>query len=1066
VKRIKPLLLSGLLVFSQVIFGLAALSGQASAVTYPNVLKISGGVGGAESTGGTSFNGAISADGNFVAFPSHATNLIANDTNGMMDVFIRNLSNNAIERVSVDNAGQQIGANPVQTDRVGTLPSISSDSRLVSFVSPVPSLNGLPSFNYQSQIHVRDRLAGTTTLVSKAADGTVANAQSPYGKLSANGQWITFFSSGSNLVASDTNGKTDVFIKNLASGAVERISVASDGTQANGDSEFTSDSPLDISADGRFVLFASSASNLVASDTNGALTDVFLRDRQAGTTERFEPTNCATMGKNYRSGTISDDGRWVAFTATQCTTGTGGKVTLFDRQTSTLSIVNGMDDARDLSADGRYLLADNSNIFRYDRTTNVSTIYVPNSEGGSLSATGDSFSYHAQDQFSRFPIGPQPGDTNQAIDSFVYQLAAEPTPNYSYSGTLKDQNGNPLFRPSPTTIVALVDTDTGISAGHGFVNAQGQFTVVAPAGQYKLRATFSYVIANDGAGNDFDVTANGTTPIVDLQGPMANQNLVFRFVKLNIQVKDPEGNPVLAATCVDPDDGTAPQLLPDYLVTSSVAEQYCAPTNNGLVTFDVIPGSALHLHVNPDDTSLQQAFLQQPAITQDTTIEVVLPRALPPAMPQNVTAPSPTSSFPSLSWDSAETATSYKVFRDGAELDTTTDTTFTDSLVMDGPYEYTVAACNEFGCSDQSSPVTVVVYDTIGPVLGTPSWLNNPLTEGINATVTVAVNDALSDVVAGEYYMGTDPGQGNATAMNLNGNELSASFGDDLTPGTYTVFIRAKDAAGNWSAPIETQLVVEPQDTTAPVISYSLSTPPNASGWHKAPVTLTWTVEDAESAITNQMGCAQVTVNTDGTYTYFCSATSAGGTANQSVTIKYDATAPVVGHTLSTSANANGWHKANVTIDWQATDTGSGSPTDPANTVASTEAANATYTSGQSCDLAGNCAAGLVQISLDKTVPTQANFTPAMLFIVVGSQNFSIASTDSLSGVDRVEYYFDTDPEQGSGTAATHTTGNTYTGAIDTGGSNFLTPHSFFLRTRDRAGNWSTTLTRTYTEIF
>ncbi|HTE57731.1 MAG TPA: hypothetical protein VK694_03220 [Verrucomicrobiae bacterium] len=1262
-KRVKPFILAGIFVISQLALSFGVLSGQARAVTYPQAVKVSDGLSGAESNG-DSTRSALSANGAFVAFQSHANNLVAGDTNSMMDVFVKNLSTNATERVSLNDSDQQVSAASNFTDRVGSEPTISQDGRLVTFVSAVPALTGYPSFNYKNQVFLRDRQTATTQIVSSDGNGVVANAHSNFGKLSANGQWVVFYSAGTNLVSSDTNGRIDLFIKNLATGAVELVSVSSDEVQGNADTDYPHTDALDISPDGRYVLFASTASNLVASDPNGNTIDVFLRDRQTGTTERFAPTDCATMGSTYAGGTISDDGRWVAFSSQQCTTGTGGKVTLLDRQTSALTVVNGMNNATDFSADGRYLLADNSNIFRYDRTTNTSTVYVPNAEGGTMSATGNSFSYFAQDYYSQYPVGPKPGDTNQLNDLFVYQLAAEPTPIYTYSGTLKDQAGNPLRGTvqlqGPAGGIAPVTTDP----------ITGAFSLQAPAGQYRIVAT-----ANSQIGFASSVGMMSGPDVVDLTGSMS-QNLVVNFVKYKFKVVYPDGSPAQGVDTqitqqLSSGAYQSTQLLPGQTVTLSGALQRNQPTDaNGIVAFDMMPNApitqvnfgtkpgygnppalsnlaaitqdmtdgdavvatligpvtysgtlkdqagnplrgsvqlqgpaggiapvntdpatgAFSVQALPGQYSVnvtvnsQTGFssfvgIQSPAatvnltgnLTQDLVVnfvkykyKVIYPNGSPatgvnvgmtqqptagtqsvqllpglqtslsgslqrllasggdglvpldvlanvplklvyfntppagyslpanqtdvpgisqdmtdsaavlvplipdavPTVPSGLAGPSPTASAPVLGWNTVLAASSFKIFRDGVEVGSPAVPGFTDSaLAQDSTYAYTVSACNQVGCSAQSGPVNVA-YDTTSPTLGSPSWFNNPAVEGNNATVTVPVADNVSGVAAGEYYLGTDPGQGNATAMNLNANELTASLGDGLAPGTYTVHIRAKDAVGHWSTVIDTQLVILPLDTTAPVISYTFSTPPNANGWHKAPVTLNWTVQDAESTVISQTGCAQVTVNTDGSYAYFCSATSAGGAANQSVTVKYDATLPVVGRTLSTPANANGWHKADVTIDWQATDTGSGSPTDPANTVASTQAANVTYTSAQSCDLAGNCATGSAQVSLDKVAPTQSNFTPAMLFLVVGSQNFSTTATDALSGVNRVEYYFDTDPGQGSGTAATHTTGSTYTGIIDTGSGNFFTSHNFFLRTQDRAGNWSTTLTRNYSELF
>ena len=119
---------------------------------------------------------------------------------------------------------------------------------------------------------------------------------------------MAFYSAADNLVSGDTNGKTDIFVRDRQTGTTERVSVATGGGQANGDSSF----PV-ISADGRFVAFESYATNLVSGDTNG-VRDIFVHDRQTGTTERM---SVATGGGQATGesvfAAISADGRFVAF---------------------------------------------------------------------------------------------------------------------------------------------------------------------------------------------------------------------------------------------------------------------------------------------------------------------------------------------------------------------------------------------------------------------------------------------------------------------------------------------------------------------------------------------------------------------------------------------------------------------------------------------------------------------------------------------------------------------------------------------------------------------------------
>src|SRR5437867_8922188 len=143
---------------------------------------------------------------------------------------------------------------------------------------------------------VHDRQTGTTERVSVASDGTEGNAASAGATLSADGRFVAFHSAATNLVAGDMNGTNDVFVHDRQTGITERVSVASDGTQGNNASSYPA-----FSADGRFVAFDSDATDLVAGDTNGT-TDVFVHDRQTGTTERVSVVSGGAPQGNGTSG--------------------------------------------------------------------------------------------------------------------------------------------------------------------------------------------------------------------------------------------------------------------------------------------------------------------------------------------------------------------------------------------------------------------------------------------------------------------------------------------------------------------------------------------------------------------------------------------------------------------------------------------------------------------------------------------------------------------------------------------------------------------------------------------
>jgi Tol biopolymer transport system component len=254
---------------------------------------------------GLSEHPAISADGRYVAFDSGASNLVAGDTNAASDIFLHDRQLGTTERVSVDSAGGQGNGGSVY-------PVISADGRFVAFESAASNLVATDT-NATFDIFVRDRRLGTTERVSLSSGGGQGNSGSGLASISVDGRCVAFRSSSTNLVAGDTNGNDDIFVRDRLLGTTERVSVDTGGSQANGTS-----AELSISGDGRCVAFLSQASNLVAGDTNGT-PDVFVHDRQTGTTERVSvatggvQTNGASFMPFHFPPALSPDGRFVAF---------------------------------------------------------------------------------------------------------------------------------------------------------------------------------------------------------------------------------------------------------------------------------------------------------------------------------------------------------------------------------------------------------------------------------------------------------------------------------------------------------------------------------------------------------------------------------------------------------------------------------------------------------------------------------------------------------------------------------------------------------------------------------
>lgn len=250
------------------------------------------------------YDPAISENGRFVSFSSHATNLVAGDTNAQPDIFLYDRDTDTLERVSVNSAG-------VEADAGCHLSAVSEDGRYVCFQTDATNLVAGDT-NGARDVFVRDRQAGETLRVSTDAGGsqTLAGSYSSNGQVAGDGPWVFFSSTASNLVVGDTNGAEDLFAKNLETGAIERISIAADGTQANGDSNRFS-----VSSDGLTVAFECYGSNLIPGDTNGQ-PDIFLKDRHTGILRRVSVRGDGSQSnQGSNDPVISADGSTVAFSS-------------------------------------------------------------------------------------------------------------------------------------------------------------------------------------------------------------------------------------------------------------------------------------------------------------------------------------------------------------------------------------------------------------------------------------------------------------------------------------------------------------------------------------------------------------------------------------------------------------------------------------------------------------------------------------------------------------------------------------------------------------------------------
>lgn len=338
----------------------------------------------------------LSPDGTKALFTSYENNLVAGDNNNTLDVFVRDLSTGAVILVSSaadGTVGNQNSFNPVFSPDGSKVLFYSGSSNLVAgagggyyakdlasggvtFVSDgltqfLPNSNKVVfssgssnlvanDTNNTRDIFVKDLDTGELTVVTSAADGTVANSQvsnqydyyTQFFQLLADGTKVLFISNATNLVANDTNGAYDIFIKDLATGEVTAVSSATDGTMGNGNLDLSSLYNFGqsgfLSADKTKVLFKSEASNLVAGDTNNA-PDYFVKDLLTGSLTMVNSQADGTAGTDFIGGANFLDDNKIAFTGYAFKLSEGGQNStpnyfVKDLNTGKLTLINSAAD--------------------------------------------------------------------------------------------------------------------------------------------------------------------------------------------------------------------------------------------------------------------------------------------------------------------------------------------------------------------------------------------------------------------------------------------------------------------------------------------------------------------------------------------------------------------------------------------------------------------------------------------------------------------------------------------------------------------------------------------------
>lgn len=393
---------------------------------------------------------ALSGDGRLVVFTSQADNLVTGDTNGVADVFVKDLVTGEIVRASTDSNG-------VQGNATSTRASISEDGRYVVFESVSTNLVAGDT-NGKTDVFLKDLQTGETTRVSIDKNGAEGDEDSDKAKISANGRYVVFNSRATTLLAADGDTQSDIYLKDLRTGRLSLISTAANGVKANGASYDPS-----ISADGRYIAFDSFGDNLGPVDGNGDV-DVYVKDRRTGAVMLASSDDEGIASDTYaESSMISANGRYVVFgsdASNLVDLPDNGEFDLYVKDLRTGGIVranldhNGGEAAGgfgfgrpSISADGRFVVFSSDStelqnssdphglydVFLKDMETGY--IRYVNSSATGQRATGSGALAHSRDavisadgKFVAFSTGASDlvaNDTNGDTDIFVKAVASE-----------------------------------------------------------------------------------------------------------------------------------------------------------------------------------------------------------------------------------------------------------------------------------------------------------------------------------------------------------------------------------------------------------------------------------------------------------------------------------------------------------------------------------------------------------------------------------------------------------------------------------------------------------------
>ncbi len=789
---------------------------------------------------GASNNPAISsANGRYVAFESNANNLVLGDTNGFSDIFVVDTLTGLISRISGANATGGQANNP------SFKPSISQTGRFVVFQSTATNLTATATSVGRSHIYLYDRdVSGTgtfdtvgntsTTVIDVPTAGTESDRDSIQPAISADGTVVAFTSDATNLDpnAADTNGKRDVFVRNVSSNTTRRVSVVN-GTaaEADGDSQTPS-----LSSDGHYVAFASLADNLVAGDGN-VVSDIFVYDTTALVTApvvtRMSVSSANAQGSDpsaagFRLGsinpTISSDGRYVTFASLDDNLASGDTNGQFHdgayaTATAAAPVAGALTTIAVTNGGSGYLTPPAVRITGGGGTGGYATATLTGNAVTSITVVNPGTGYTATPTVA---LIADSGDANKALDIFVHDRQVSGSGAFDASGNTATQmvSVNPF---GYQTNGLLGSPSTAASNIYPVISANGRF--VAFPSDAENNSGFAF-----GATNLLPLDSN-TLRDVFLFDRRTNAP-VTQATPPTVTITNPGNGSAVLVNTVIPVTASATTTIGvvssvqffvngTSLGTSTVFPytQSWTPTAVGTYTLSaLVTDSFGNLGVSSNITVTVNAApsvgITSPVAGSSVTTNSV----------NNFTATAAAS-------NPGATITGVQFFANGVSLgtDTTAPYSITWSPASTGNYSLTVVATDSVG-TQTTSPAVAITVTTAGsgggggaaspppavslfPVPPTAASVNLPITLTANANAANGFN------LTGVEYFANGVSLGSATAYPY------ALVWTPVATGFYTITAKASDNVGTTAT--SAGATVSVTAGTAPVVS--LLTPNDGS---------------------------------------------------------------------------------------------------------------------------------------------------------------------------------------------------------------------------------------------